>query len=451
MKVRAWWRQWDKSWLAVLAVALLAMWPLLSRSDLPQNTDAELHIFRLAELSRVIRTGVFYPRWAPHFYFGYGYPIFNYYAPLSYYLGLPVELMPGLDAVAGVKFVLLLSLLAGAVGTFAYVRPHWGAPAGLVAAAAYTYAPYIQFVDPHARGDLAEVLALGLAPLVFWAGDRFLRGGDWLSWGATALLTAAVITSHNLLALVFFALLLAWGLWQFALPGERQRKLWLLGALGLGVGLAAFFWLPVALEQNEINLSTLLGSGEQDNFDFRNHFLGWRELLAPSARLDWGASEPEFLFNLGIMQWGLAIVAIVGLLTGKERTGRQLGYFALAAVGLIFMMLPLSEPLWSAIPFVEYLQFPWRLLGPVAFMLAVLAAAATRLLQDWLLWRPLPGLLLALILILAWPLSQLPPWPADFGPTDTQTVLARERQGVWLGTTSTADFVPITVEQVPAS
>ncbi|MCB0020815.1 MAG: hypothetical protein KDE09_23635, partial [Anaerolineales bacterium] len=131
MKVRAWWRQWDKSWLAVLAVALLAMWPLLSRSDLPQNTDAELHIFRLAELSRVIRTGVFYPRWAPHFYFGYGYPIFNYYAPLSYYLGLPVELMPGLDAVAGVKFVLLLSLLAGAVGTFAYVRPHWGAPAGL--------------------------------------------------------------------------------------------------------------------------------------------------------------------------------------------------------------------------------------------------------------------------------------------------------------------------------
>ncbi|MCB0009774.1 MAG: hypothetical protein KDE04_25085, partial [Anaerolineales bacterium] len=369
----------------------------------------------------------------------------------SYYLGLPVELMPGLDAVAGVKFVLLLSLLAGAVGTFAYVRPHWGAPAGLVAAAAYTYAPYIQFVDPHARGDLAEVLALGLAPLVFWAGDRFLRGGDWLSWGATALLTAAVITSHNLLALVFFALLLAWGLWQFALPGERQRKLWLLGALGLGVGLAAFFWLPVALEQNEINLSTLLGSGEQDNFDFRNHFLGWRELLAPSARLDWGASEPEFLFNLGIMQWGLAIVAIVGLLAGKERTGRQLGYFALAAVGLIFMMLPLSEPLWSAIPFVEYLQFPWRLLGPVAFMLAVLAAAATRLLQDWLLWRPLPGLLLALILILAWPLSQLPPWPADFGPTDTQTVLARERQGVWLGTTSTADFVPITVEQVPAS
>ena len=450
MNVRAPWRQWDKSWLAVLAVVLLAMWPLLSRGDLPQNTDAELHIFRLAELSRVIRTGVFYPRWAPNFYFGYGYPIFNYYAPLSYYLGLPVELMPGLDAVDGVKFVLLLSLLAGAVGTFGYARPHWGAPAGLIAAAAYTYAPYIQFVDPHARGDLAEVLALGLAPLVFWAGDHFRRGGGWRSWGATALLTAALITSHNLLALVFFTLLLAWAFWQFSLPGDRQRCFWLLAALGLGVGLAAFFWLPVALERNEINLSTLLGAGEQDNFDFRNHFLSWRELLAPSVRLDWGASEPDFLFNLGVLQWVLALVAMVGLLARKIRAGRQLGYFAVAAAGLLIMMLPISEPVWSTLPLIEFLQFPWRLLGPVAFMLAVLVAAATRLLQDWLPWQPLPGLLLAVMLILAWQLSQVPPWPAEFGPTDVRAVATREWQGVWLGTTSTSDFVPVTVDQIPA-
>ena len=54
-----WWRQFDKGWLALLAICLLALWPLLSRSDLPQNTDAELHVYRLAELSRVIRSGVF--------------------------------------------------------------------------------------------------------------------------------------------------------------------------------------------------------------------------------------------------------------------------------------------------------------------------------------------------------------------------------------------------------
>ena len=449
MDLRGWWRRWDRSWLAVLAVALLALWPLLSRHDLPQNTDAELHIFRLAELSRVIRTGVFYPRWAPNFYLGYGYPIFNYYAPLSYYLGLPVELLPGLDAVDGVKFVLLLSLLAGAVGTFGFVRPHWGGPAGLVAAAAYTYAPYIQFVDPHARGDLAEVLALGLAPLIFWAGDHFLRHGGWRSWGATALLTAAVVTSHNLLSLVFFALLLAWACWQFSLDVDRARVGWLLAALALGVGLAAFFWLPVALEREAINLSTLLGAGEQDNFDFRNHYLGWRELLAPSARLDWGATEPEFLFNLGLMQWLLALVAIIGLLAGRAKEWRRLTFVALAAGGLVFMMLPISEPVWDLLPLIEFLQFPWRLLGPVAFLLAILAAAATQILGQWLPRLPWSGLHLGLILILAWPLSQPPPWPAEFGATDMRAVAARERSGYWLGTTSTSDFVPVTVDQIP--
>ena len=34
--------------------------------------------------------GAVYPRWVPEFYYGYGYPLFNYYAPLSYYVGLPL-------------------------------------------------------------------------------------------------------------------------------------------------------------------------------------------------------------------------------------------------------------------------------------------------------------------------------------------------------------------------
>ena len=50
--------------------------------------------FRLAELSYLLRGGEFYPRWAPNFYHGYGYPIFNYYAPLTYYLGSLIELLP---------------------------------------------------------------------------------------------------------------------------------------------------------------------------------------------------------------------------------------------------------------------------------------------------------------------------------------------------------------------
>ncbi|MDT8307485.1 MAG: hypothetical protein RRC07_16250, partial [Anaerolineae bacterium] len=165
--------RWFSSGVAgVLAMVALALWPFLSRPGLPRFTDAELHVYRLAELARLVGAGELYPRWAPNFYFGYGYPIFNYYAPLSYYAGLPVALLPWWDAVAAVRAVFITATIMGALAIYAFTRTHWGGAAGQVAAAAFIFAPYVLYVDPHARGDLAEALALGLFPVALWAVDR---------------------------------------------------------------------------------------------------------------------------------------------------------------------------------------------------------------------------------------------------------------------------------------
>jgi uncharacterized membrane protein len=40
----------------------------------------------LYEFDQAIRDGVWYPRWSPDFAFGYGYPFFNIYGPLSFYV-----------------------------------------------------------------------------------------------------------------------------------------------------------------------------------------------------------------------------------------------------------------------------------------------------------------------------------------------------------------------------
>ena len=363
-------RHIDKGYVAVLLICLVAIWPFISRAALPQQTDAELHIFRLAELSRLVRGGVWYPRWAPDFYYGYGYPIFNYYAPLTYYVGLLPMLLLGASAVQGVKFVFVLGLLLAGLGMYGFVRDNWGRNAGILAAAVYVYAPYLQYVDPHARGDLAESFSFGLLPLAFWALDRLRRQPTTANWLAAALLTAAIILAHNLMAMVSFALLLAWWLWWLgALP--RAARWRLLAALLLGVGMSAFFWLPVALEQDAVNLGNLIGAGS--HFDVRNHFLSWGVLLAPSRRLDWGATEAEFVFNLGLGAWLLAGGGLVALLQGRVGQRRQAAFFAAAAAALLFLMLPISTWVWETAPLLLFLQFPWRLLGPAAAMLAVLA------------------------------------------------------------------------------
>jgi hypothetical protein len=440
----------DPGYLVVLLICLLALWPFIGRVSLPQETDAELHIFRLLELSNLVRGGEFYPRWAPNFYHGYGYPIFNYYAPLTYYVGLAFELLPGLDAVAGVKAVFVLGLLGAAFGMYGFVRDNWGRPSGYLAAAVYVYAPYVQYVDPIARGALAEAFSLGVFPLALWGLDRLRRQPTWGRWVTAVLLTAAVILSHNLMALLFFGLLSAWVLWQtFTARADSPGWRWLWAALGLGVGTAAFFWLPVLLERNAVNLNTLIGAG--DNYDFRTHFLSWREMLAPTLRLDWGATEPVFRFNLGLAQWILGGAGLILLFLRWVKHARQTLFFALAAALLIFMLLPASTFLWEATPILPFFQFPWRLLGGTVAMLAILAGAGLEaVLARWPKLRSWgTAVAVTFCLLTALPLTQPAPWP-DFGDVFTFRMSLIEHSGRWLGTTSTADYVPATVDTVPS-
>lgn len=449
----------DPGFLVVVGILVIVLWPFISRSSLPEGTDAELHIFRLHELSYLLRGGEFYPRWAPNFYHGYGYPIFNYYAPLTYYIGYLLERTAWFDAVAAVKGVFLLSFVLAGFGMYGFVRDSWGRRAGYVATAVFIYAPYLQYIDPHVRGVMPESFSFGAFAVALWALDRLWRTGGRWPWLTAVAAVTAVVMSHNLMGLLFFGLLAAWLAWRTAADRVVEGR-WLiaarkpLAALLLGLGGAAIFWLPVIAERSAVTLTTLIGQG--DNYDFRTHFLSLTELLAPSMRLDWGATEPAFRFNLGMAQWALGGLGIVMLLLRRVRYGAHVAFFAVALAVLIFLMLPVSMFVWEVVPFMPFFQFPWRLLGAAAAMLAVLAGAGTDAVVRALhvagqrrVALGVTAVFLGAPLLLALPLSQVQPWP-DFGEVNTLRMSLIENTGRWLGTTSTADYVPATVETLPA-
>jgi hypothetical protein len=466
-------RSWriDPGLLLAVVLALMAALPFLTRPGLPRGTDAELHVFRAAELGYALRWDNPYPRWAPHFYYGYGYPIFNYYAPLTYYLANLFHLLPGVDIVAGVKLVFVLGLVAAGVGMFLFGRERGGPRLGLVAAALYVFSPYVLFVDPHMRGVLAESFSLGLLPVGLWLYSKVLsdRRRRWLV--AAVLLQAAVILAHNLMAVVITALYLGYLAWEWG-AGWRSlrhdgrspaaRATWspaltrAAAAFVLGVGLSAIFWLPVALEQGAVHLN-LTGPG---HFDFHNHFLTLGELLAPSTILDMRSAAPHFAFNLGLPQWPLALLALPVLFRGAPQRRSLVAFLGLVSLVLIVLMLPVSAPVWERVPGMRLLQFPWRLLGPAAAMLSVLgglgvefAVAAGlrrwRMRRSWRWETAGLGLVLACTLFLALPTMYPPLWRADFGPTDPRAMVEFELTGTAVGTTSTGDFVPKSVEILP--
>src|SRR6185295_6315694 len=76
--------------VALVSLSLLAAWPIV-RAGYPSIGDGLNHLYRLVEFDHLLRHGVWFPRWATDLGYGYGYPLFNFYPPLVYYLGALVH------------------------------------------------------------------------------------------------------------------------------------------------------------------------------------------------------------------------------------------------------------------------------------------------------------------------------------------------------------------------
>jgi len=72
-------------WLT-LSLTVFALAPFLLPGYFWGANDARHHVYFLFEYNRVVADGIWWPRWSPDFAFGYGYPFFNIYGPLSHFL-----------------------------------------------------------------------------------------------------------------------------------------------------------------------------------------------------------------------------------------------------------------------------------------------------------------------------------------------------------------------------
>ena len=202
VKTRAdFWRHWDRGLLLALFIGAIATWPFGVNSSLPTATDAELHIFRIAEMGYSLQAGNLYPRWAANFYYGYGYPIFNYYAPLTYHLGNWVTLFQPEYAVIGAKILFIAAALIGVVGAYLLGREFGGQGGAVLGAAAYAFSPYVVLINPHVRGDLPEVFALAFVPWALWSWERLWTTGSKDIFVLAVSSAVITILSHNLTGL----------------------------------------------------------------------------------------------------------------------------------------------------------------------------------------------------------------------------------------------------------
>ncbi|MFQ5459896.1 MAG: 6-pyruvoyl-tetrahydropterin synthase-related protein, partial [Anaerolineae bacterium] len=190
---------------AVLVLAIVAVAPALAVRGLVATRaagDSPFLLVRVHEYAAALGAGQFPVRWMPDAAYGLGLPFWVFYAPLAYAVAA-VMVLAGASVVGAIKVTTLGAFVVAALGAYRLGVRHWGAPsAGVLAAAAYTFAPY-HMVNLYVRGDaLAETVAYAILPWVLVTMDR---ARDRRSPGAVAALAAAVaalLVSHNVSALL---------------------------------------------------------------------------------------------------------------------------------------------------------------------------------------------------------------------------------------------------------
>jgi hypothetical protein len=316
-------------------------------------------------------------RWAPDLGGGFGLPLFNYYSPLAYYLGIVFRLL-GFSFIVSIKILFFLGILLSGFSMFLLGREFWGDLGGLVGAVLYVFVPY-HALDIYVRGDLAEFFALSILPLVFWVFYRLLKEKNRAFWFLAVFSLAAFLLSHNITVMLTLPLLLIWLLFWLFVPKRVEKKIFLrILLVGLAsFGLAAFYLLPAWFEKNLVQLEGLTTG----YFNFRAHFASLKQLFLERS---WGYGislfgDPDTIsLQIGWPHWWLVIGAgLVGLLR-KKRQDKQvflIFLFLFLFLVLSFMVHPRSAFIWERIPLLAFVQFPWRFLGPLGFVSSFLAGS----------------------------------------------------------------------------
>jgi hypothetical protein len=439
-------------------IGLLASIPFLK--GIPEGGDTFLHFYRLVQLDTLVGQGIIFSRWAPDLAYGYGYPIFNYYAPFSYYLAEFLHLL-GLDLISAFLATFIVAFVGAAVFTYLWIRDLFGDIAGLVAAAMYTLSPYLM-IDALQRGALAEHLALSLLPLILYAFRRLIVLGGWTYALIATLSYACLLLTHNITALIFTPILLAYILvisWQSkkqsasVWSGTMRSALPCLGFLILAIGITAFFWIPALFERELVQIIQSYGPIA---FDFKTNFQNLAASLAPPFIWDPNLINRNVPIALSLFGLFLAFIGTVGTFRFYQWGDQRANVIFAAAVSLlsVFMTASLSEVVWNVLPLIAFVQFPWRFLGMATLFVALLAGAGAdsllRLTRPWpRLQTAIPAVLVGLVIL------YILPWQfADYSTTPPEATIsasiAYEREFGTIGTTSTGEYLPVNVKQLPS-
>jgi hypothetical protein len=373
-------REWLWPVLLFVTLSMLMVLPFFFLGT-ASGHDFEFHAPSWLDVAYQWRQGVLFPRWTAWTNHGFGEPRFIFYPPMSWILGAALTLVLP-DAAVPVAFIILVQTFAG-ISAYALLRSLTDRRAALLGAAFYVVNPNALLLT-YIRSDFAEELACALVPLLLLATLALCDLVDnprsaasnlalfSLSFGAVWLSNApaAVISSYSM------CLVIAWSVVTRRSGPVLVRTV---AGLLLGFALAAFYIVPAAYEQRWVNIGQALSSGllPSQNFLFT---------AIDDVEHTWFNWIASFCTLSLILLFALAALASRRFASsGAKNHPAAMPLLLLGAAGT-FLTLRWSSLLWSVLPKLRFVQFPWRWISILALVATVFLALAIekRLARLWI-------------------------------------------------------------------
>jgi hypothetical protein len=348
------------------------------------NMHDDMQMMRQLEMEKCIKDGQIPCRWVPDLGYGYGYPLFNFYPPMPYFVGQIYRTF-GLSFVTSAKMIALTQIILSTFFMYLLASAIFGQLGGFISAIFYAYAPY-HAVNIYVRGDYNEAWAAVFFPLIFYFSYKLIKDGKLKNIAGLAFGYASLLLSHNPMALIFTPFFLIWCLFWLIIEKKivfskkifKQLPLFfkLLFAGIFALLLAAFFTLPILFESKYVQIDSMFAG----YYNYSVHFATVYQLFisnfwgnGPSV---WGPND-GMSFMVGYLHWIIPLLIVlfsVFILIKKKKIDIKiiLSVF-LSVLGLfsIFMIHNKSTFIWQIFTPIQKIQFPWRFLNITAFLLSL--------------------------------------------------------------------------------
>lgn len=380
------WRNRIFDLFLLLIITVPSYWVLLNNRYFSMHDDQ--HIARLYLLIEGIKQGQFYPRWVDMLGFGYGYPLFNFYPPLIYYVAAGFHFI-GFSLIWSIKLMIICGFIMAALGMFYLIKQLIGRGSAFLGSAVYTYFLY-HSVTVYVRGALAEFFTMAILPFVFLGLVRIYKKPTPGSSLFFAFFFAALILTHPLIAFPSVIFISMISLFLLLKTKEKKKFLFFLCVGGVfALGLSSFFWIPSMVERKYTMTDEIL---TKELANYKDYFVYPQQLWY--SPWGYGGSVKGLgdgmTFQLGKVPILLLstsfILALISSFRKRKRNLFLLPYLFTLFLLLfsLFMTTGYSSFLWDRISYLSYMQFPWRFLTFVNVFISIICAFSIFFLSELL-------------------------------------------------------------------